>query len=548
MKIGILLKNPDCLANWELRIIEEVIHAQNLEIGLLVLDKRTQEEYPAKTSIRHSPKNGFSKLLLKIQWAIERKIILKEVFTADRNTIFEHLENIPSIKVNPLRKDSLDIFEQGDSATIKTYHLDVIIALGFAHIKGDILNSAKNGIWSLRHSADHIHDESPIGFWEIIRKAPHIEVSLNHLSQEDHANILIDKAYFNRHWSLVKTSDGILESSVSLLIKNLKRLEQGNLQSSQFSDRPPPTRTSPNPFQIMEYNFMFYRHLLQKLIQLTSTKFFGVRYNCFTLFLGKGNFLNTNRSELKPVNLPGKEFWADPFLYEHENEIYVFFENYPYATKRGKISCGKIKNGQIIDVVDILDLNYHLSYPYVFKEKGEIYLMPESNENKNLTIYKCLEFPHKWEIFVTAFEGEYVADAFFHDDESGQKWLFLNKAAASSVPLQNELHIYKVDSLKLLNQSVPHKQNPVLIDSRKARNGGAIFSYKNELYRPSQCCDEGIYGRALNINKIKKLTLEEYVEERTEIIEPDFHEGLLATHHLHQIDGFFVIDGAYKKL
>ena len=548
MKIGILLKDLNALENWELRIIEEIMNTPNLALGLLVLDGRTSTVYGVEKSLRYKPKKGISKLLFKIQWSIERKIILKETFTADRKTIFEQLKKIPSINVDPIRKDSFDIFNENDSETIKKYHLDVIVAFGFPHIKGDVLNSAKNGIWSLRHSADHIHKESPTGFWEITGKEHCVIVSLNQLAQGPNENTLIDKTYFNRHWSLVKTSDLVLESSVALLLKNLKRLEQGSFRSSQLSHRPTPTLKSPNLLQIMKYCFLFYRQLFQKIVERITTKFFGVRYNCFTLFMGHGSFLNTDQSFLKPIKLPKNEFWADPFLYEFENNVYVFFENYSYTTERGKISCGKIENGEIINVIDVLDLNYHLSYPFIFSEKGEIYMMPESCENRRLEIYRCLEFPSQWELHATGFDGELVVDAFFYDDESNQKWLFLNKASAATVPMENELHIYKVNSSGFLDNLVPHHQNPVIIDARKARNGGAIFRYKNEIYRPSQCNDRGLYGRALNINKIKKLSLEEYVEETVETIQPDFYKGLLATHHLHQIEGLFVIDAAYKKL
>jgi hypothetical protein len=215
--------------------------------------------------------------------------------------------------------------------------------------------------------------------------------------------------------------------------------------------------------------------------------------------------------------------------------------------QKGKISCGKIKNNQLIDIKDVLDLDYHLSYPYVFMENNEIYLMPESNANNRLEIYKCIQFPTQWELYSTAFNGEKVADASFYQDENQQKWLFVNKKADLYSPMDSELYIYKVDSLQL-NTLEAHKQNPVIIDSRTARNGGAIFKYNNEKYRPSQANIEGIYGRALNLNKIKKLTIDEYIEETIITVKPNFYKGLNSVHHLHQVDGLFVIDAAFRKL
>ncbi len=256
--------------------------------------------------------------------------------------------------------------------------------------------------------------------------------------------------------------------------------------------------------------------------------------------------MESDLSKLKPVELPKNEFWADPFLIKYKDDHYVFFESYSYIIKKGKICCGRVKNGQLVDVVDVLDLDYHLSYPFIFKEDGNIFMIPETGENKRLEIYKCINFPDQWELYATAFDGEHVQDSTLYIDKQKQKWLFLNKVLSPNMDRTSELYIYKVDSLKL-NRIEPHKQNPVIIDSRVARNGGAIFEYKNNIYRPSQSNTDGVYGKALNINQILKLTIEEYQEELIKKVEPDFQKGLVSIHHLHQIDGMFVFDAAFKE-
>jgi len=110
----------------------------------------------------------------------------------------------------------------------------------------------------------------------------------------------------------------------------------------------------------------------------------------------------------------------------------------------------------------------------------------------------------------------------------------------------SELYIYKVDSLKL-NEIIPHKKNPVIIDSRVARNGGAIFERDGKLYRPSQNNSNGTYGFGLNINEIIELNLHEYKENTLVSIAPNFKQGMISCHHLHQLDDYFVIDGAFKR-
>ena len=48
-----------------------------------------------------------------------------------------------------------------------------------------------------------------------------------------------------------------------------------------------------------------------------------------------------------------------------------------------------------MEVSDVLVMDYHLSFPYVFKEDENIFLMPETSQNNRLEIYKCVDFPAK---------------------------------------------------------------------------------------------------------------------------------------------------------
>jgi len=122
----------------------------------------------------------------------------------------------------------------------------------------------------------------------------------------------------------------------------------------------------------------------------------------------------------------------------------------------------------------------------------------------------------------------------------------MNKQMDIASPLHTELFIYKVDSIRLTSIE-SHLENPVLMDARVARNGGSIFKHEGNFYRPSQRNIDGIYGRALNINKIEKLTIEEYRERTVKVIQPDFDCRLMGLHHIHEMNGKFVFDAAFKS-
>ena len=451
------------------------------------------------------------------------------------------------IYLKPTKKGFLDLFSKRDSDLVSNYDLDVILRHEFGIIRGHILNAAKFGIWSFHHGDNAINRGGPPAFWEIVLNQSVVGVTLQQLTPEIDGGRVIDKAFFNTHWSFVKLKRMVLESSVSVLFKNLEKLRSGNYNYEKSIVYYNPLYTLPNLNVVFFYLFKFYSKLLNKIIQFLSHKFFGKRYNCWTLFIGKGDFLESTLFRLKPLRLPKNEFWADPFLLNYKEKNYIFFENFNYNSKKGKISCGLIENNNLINIQDVLLKDYHLSFPFIFKEDGEIYLMPESKANNRLELYKCKKFPNEWELHSTAFEGEQVADAFFYDDKNNQKWLFVNKQIDKNSIIDNELFIYAVDSLDL-NKLIPHKNNPVIINSASARNAGGIFQYNNKIYRPSQGNIDGIYGKCLNINKIEKLNINEYKETKITTVYPNFHDGLISTHHLSQKDGLFVIDAAFKKL
>lgn len=549
MRIGILIKSFETLSNWELRIIDGILQDPSLELALLIQDGRSGENDPKtlknKLKKLFKSKNISGRILFAVQLIIE-KTLFKEKFTVDRTKIIQLLNKTDNVKVTPQRKGFLDIFDNVDVDKIKAYNLDIILRHEFGIIRGEILEAAKYGIWSFHHADNAINRGGPPGFWEIVLKQPAVGVTLQRLTPELDGGFVIDKAYFNRHWSYARTCENIFEASVSLLFKNIRRLQNGEFAPQKSLTYYNPLYKTPTFGVISKYILSFYSKLISKFFDKLNYKIFGIRPICWTLFIGKGSFLEATLYRLNPVQLPKNEFWADPFIYKYKGENYIFFENYSYKTERGKISCGKIEGNGLTDISDVLIKDYHLSYPFVFEEKGEIYLMPETMDNNRLEIYKCIEFPSKWELFTTAFEGEQVADAFFYKDENGIQWLFVNKKTAVNMPPDSELYIYKVNAFDL-SDLTPHKNNPVIINAKTARNGGAIFNDENGVYRPSQANIEGIYGRALNINKIEKLTINEYAESTILTVYPNFQKGLISAHHLHQKEGLFVFDAAYKR-
>jgi hypothetical protein len=532
-KIGILLRGEGQIFHWQHRIVQEVLNDKRFKLTLLLADKKPvtieRLERPAQFS--------FANMILKLQQVMEEKLL---AIDNDRFDIYKLLKteykNCPIIQWSTLSKRKANM-----------PNLDVVINLSI-NLENDVMEDISlDNVWSIFFGDFKEDKRSFPGFWEVVESRQGIGAFLCKIENGDVDNCkLISESYFNRGWSMTETQKIVKEGAVSMVLKELNQWYLGRQNSSGKVNYKALKSTTPNGLSIIKYVFKFYTSLALKIWEKVGNKFLGIRPEKWSLFLGEGDFESCNLKTLKPVSMPKDEFWADPFLFHYQGEDYVFFENYSYRTKRGKISCGQIKNGELVHVEDVMLKDYHLSFPFIFEEEGEIYLMPETSENKRLEIYKASNFPTSWELYATAFEGEMVADPVFYTDEENQRWLFINKQMDKSSPMNSELYIYKVDSLKLDNM-LAHSQNPVIIDARVARNGGALFKKNGALYRPSQRNVEGIYGRALNLNKIKKLTLDEYWEEVSEVYYPIFDKNLIAMHHLHQGVSGFVFDAAYKN-
>jgi len=68
-------------------------------------------------------------------------------------------------------------------------------------------------------------------------------------------------------------------------------------------------------------------------------------------------------------------FNSDPFGFQIKDKKFIIFEEYSQILKRGRITVAEIKNDNLINKKIILDNKKHLSYPYIFIENDEIFVI-----------------------------------------------------------------------------------------------------------------------------------------------------------------------------
>jgi hypothetical protein len=235
-------------------------------------------------------------------------------------------------------------------------------------------------------------------------------------------------------------------------------------------------------------------------------------------------------AEYLEISPPVDCFWADPFVITEKNRHYVFFEELPFATQQGHLSCMEVfRDGSHTEPRIILKKPYHLSYPNVFTFKSDYYMVPESGDTGVISLYRSTDFPYEWQHEHSLMEGLHAYDSTLIEHD-GIWWLFACLAAEKGMSGNEELHVFYAESP--LSQSwEAHPQNPVICDASRARPAGQFFHWEGVLFRPSQDC-AGSYGAGVNINKIIELTKQSYVEELVQCSRPNWDPKLTALHTL----------------
>jgi hypothetical protein len=232
-----------------------------------------------------------------------------------------------------------------------------------------------------------------------------------------------------------------------------------------------------------------------------------------------------------PFLPPQDRFYADPFLFKWNGMNYLFFEDYDY--KKGVISVVSLDLDGFISKPEVaLEYPIHLSFPFVFQDQGEIYMIPETYSLKSISLFQCIAFPNQWKKIKNLIQGERFSDPilFQHD---GYYWIF------ASVHM-DRLRIYYAKDL--LGKFSPH---PVNVLGIQGRNAGSVFSIGRRFIRPVMDCSTK-YGKAVIFKEIVLLTPQDFVEKEIGRIDPNWAPNLIGTHSYNQNDDFIVYDGEIK--
>jgi hypothetical protein len=227
-------------------------------------------------------------------------------------------------------------------------------------------------------------------------------------------------------------------------------------------------------------------------------------------------------------------YLADPFPFPHQGRNFIFVEKFLYAKNRGCIAVMAVDpDGTASAPQVVLEEPHHLSYPFVFEQNGQIWMIPESGAARSVNLYRAVEFPYRWTRHACLIDGieGYDATPLCRD---GAIWLFVSLRAWRSTSW-DILGLYHAESLA--GSWTPHRANPVLIDAALSRPAGNFIQRGGRTLRPVQDCTRS-YGGAVTFCRLDALGESAFAQTPVGRI----RSGGLGCHTYNRRSGLEVID------
>lgn len=416
--------------------------------------------------------------------------------------------------------------------------LGIDILLNFSSIAPDksLLALSRLGALRIGYHETQMMPTVFAGFWESYHRVARTHFSIR-CSNADRAgeSVLLEGAF--------RTQFSFLLNQAHLYRKSLAQLEQILLTVATSGELPPPRAgipcagqfsSLPRAGQALAY--------LAKLATRLSGKVLGRVLNIrqkWGLQITISDWRKASAANGIKISAPPGHFWADPFLLAHAGRTYCFVEDYLYSTKRAHIAVLELVGKQLVPVGVALKEEFHLSFPFLFKYHGQIYMCPEASESRQIRVYKAVSFPLHWELCSVAMNDISAADSMFFA-HGGKWWLLTSIDRAGMNDHCSELCLYYADS-PLDTEWVPHPSNPLYVDASCGRNAGLILD-KGKIFRAAQMQGFDQYGEGVVLYEIVKLDENHYQEVKVTDLKSVRPSRSLGSHHISTTGRVTVVD------
>jgi hypothetical protein len=493
---------------WQAQAIQRLIERGDAEPALLIV-RRDDETAP-------KPSGTLARLTKpKALWRLYRA---KNEPSALRPVdMSEELDRVPQISCAPIRKGKFsEYFSSYDVARIKEHDLDFILRFAFGIIRGEVLESARHGVWSFHHGDEEKYRGGPPGFWEMYDGEPVTGALLQRLTDKLDAGIVLRRGYFKTcDYSYSRNIDHLYLGSTewpASLASEIAYVGDSAVAAPPSTSKAP-IRVAPTNLQMMRFGARLAKNIARRIVERSQRE----EWNVGITPLSPARVL---RGEI-PKNVswyptPSDGWMADPMARVSDNgTVHVLCERMELATNKGYIASvsfdGTSWEGERVAIAP----GCHASYPYLFSHGSDVYCVPETYEAGEVQLFRSVQFPQGWERVGTLVDGISVVDSTVFEFED--RWWLLCTAAEASGERLLAFHAEHPQG-----PWIAHAANPIKIDVRSSRPAGPPFWHDGALYRPAQDCSR-TYGGRIAINKILELSPTAFEEETVAHLEPDPH-------------------------
>lgn len=464
------------------------------------------------------------------------------------------LGDVPVYRLEPRQTKHCDYFTDEDVAALRALDLDVAVRLGFRILKGDALRIARFGVWSYHHGDNQVNRGGPPGFWEVMEGTPVTGSVLQVLTEDlDDGQVLYRSFASTHRLSVRQNCANYYWKSGAFLRRKLEELHRavprGVTRATDSATRT--WQAYSNRLYVEPTNGVMARHLAKLIGRYLAEKWLDfwwkeqwfVAYRLAPRDDRPADVPDGTLYRFRQLIPPKDRFWADPFPVAYNDRRYLFAEELIFSEDKGRIIVFEIdEQGRAGDPSIVLERDYHVSYPFVFEWNGEHYMVPETEGQRRVELFRARRFPFEWEFDRVLLEDTPAVDATLAEVD-GRWWMFAN-IAVEHASSWDELHLFHASSP--LGPWTPHAGNPVKSDVRSARPAGRLFVHDGVLHRPAQDCARR-YGHAIVMNAIDELTLTSFREHQVDRIDPSWAPGLVATHTINAAGGLTAVDAQRRR-
>lgn len=384
---------------------------------------------------------------------------------------------------------------------------DVALWLGDADIPAGVPPPARYGLWYLRFGQG-----GPAGFNEVVGRQTHARIEL--LAIKDNTPRCLDCSITGvDQRSPHLTENALRWKGVAMLEpRRFCRLTQQQRSSTVHGEQ----RAEPEAADGRASRLGMMRALTEMGLRYIEHRNSNRRYREQWQLVLRWH-LNGGSPKQVVIEPDPLHAYADPFVICRDDRYFVYFEEYKIDEGRGRIMVAEVdEDGLVDEPAPALDLDHHLSYPFLFTWKGELFMMPECYQQRGVELYVCNRFPDQWVHHSTVIEDVDAVDPTIVEHE-GRFWLFTTVRPRRGLSYSEDLWLFMSDTP--LGPWSPHPANPVKSDVRSARPAGGMFFRGESMLRPSQDCSRR-YGYSVVINRVRVLDNSQFVEEPIDVFLP----------------------------